>query len=162
MKKHFGMCISLYIVCSAVQLLDHCLLLGGIGNLIQPESDILFIVRYMKLGSLHMPEPDCLLEQMIEITKELLLPLPAGFAYFFYPFHLGYRTILQDRVQPLPHEPLPVVLGMPGQLQCFMIIAFTNRRDLPGLLSPYSGPFYQGHFYVGSFRHRNLYQLRPG
>src|ERR1700744_3429560 len=100
MEKHLRMCVSFNIIGGPVQFLNDGLLLADIGYLIQSQGYILFAFGYGEVVSADEPEPDRLLQKVVEIPKELLLALPPGFADLVNPFHLGNGAILQDGVQP--------------------------------------------------------------
>jgi hypothetical protein len=95
MKEDLGVGIAFYIIGSPVQFLDNGLLLTDIGKLVQPVSKIFFVIRQMNIAA-HDLRPDGLLEQVIEISKELFLLFSSEPACFFHPFGLGDRAGFND------------------------------------------------------------------
>ena len=95
MKEDLGVGIAFYIICSPVQFFYNCLLLTDIGKTVQPISKVFFIIRQVNIATYDL-RSDGLLEQMIEISKELFLLFSSESTRLFQPFGLGDRASFND------------------------------------------------------------------
>ena len=72
--------------------------------------------------------------------------LPSGFGHFIDPLDLSIPVGADDIIKPAAEPLIPVVIGMLEQVKRFMVISFTDRRNLFGLFHGNGFPEFQCRF----------------